>query len=313
MKLFNLLLWSLFVLILGACSTEPTAREEPKVAAPEPERYLYRPPVSPYNGLLSQKLKKEALAEAFVSRLSTKAPAGVVVLQHEKLVLEEYFGKDSTDFFCTGALFPAYVTSLLGSTYKSKYAIPYNAIPLENIYPQIEVVASSVAPKVSWYQDRKEHEKEIVQYLNKLIENKSGTTPGMAAEEFLFEPLQIDEYKWIDGSLCIHPHDALKLSSLWVRRGRWGNEQLLPDLLVQKVLAPAYDAHTLNGKMAYGWQYYKIVAKGRKQPLLYWKGAGAHLFLLPELEAVVLLQGEEGLLPEAWTWMQEYLIPSLTP
>lgn len=297
---------------MASCLAEPPAQEDLSAIRPEPEPYLYKPPTTTVNGLPSDSLKKEALAEAFVSRLSTKAPAGVVVLRQEKLVLEEYFGKDSTAFFCAGDLFPPYVGALLGSTAMSKSSVPYSAIPLENIYPTHDF-ASSITPSGTLQSTKSEHTKEALLYLDALIEKQTGTTPGMAAEEYLFEPLQVDDYKWTDEALWMHPHDALKLGSLWVRRGRWGNEQILPDLLVQRVLAPAYDASTPPAMEAFGWQYYRLVAKGRKQPVLYWKGQGAHLFLLPEVESVILLQGDDSLMPEAWDWIQQYLIPSLVP
>ena len=309
--------WSslLCILVYGlvSCSAEPPVQEVVIATEPEPVSYLYKTPVTSANGLAVARVKKEALAEAFVARLGTKAPSGVVVMQQEKIVLEEYFNKDSAAFVCTGPLFPAYTGALLGSMFAQRNDVPYQAVPLQEFYPATSQKHSGVLTG-HWLPNSQNQEKVLVQKLDKLIEQQMQTTQGMAAEELLFEPLQIDDYNWQEGSLCLHPHGLLQLGSLWLRRGKWADEQLLPDRLVQRVLEPAYSKDFEPGRTMYGWQYYRLVAKGRKHPVLYWKnGSGAHLFLLPEVEAVILMQGDDQLMPQAWEWMQQYLIPSLTP
>ena len=312
MKAAISLLWSIFLcFFLSACTKEPSSQEALRVVTPDPEPYLYKPPTPPANGLAFAKLKNEALAEAFVSRLSTKAPAGVVVMQQEKLVLEEYFSLDSTRFVCVDALFPPYAGAMLASTATYESGMPNQAVPLQLIYPH-EGLSSALSPTGSWPVTNPEQELNLIQQLDVLIQKQSGTSHGMAAEEFLFEPLQIDDYTWIKGKLCLHPHAILQLGSLWVRRGRWAEQQVLPDDVVNRVLQPAYDKKVFSQKTAFGWHYYRLMAKGRKQPVLYWKGHGAHLFLLPEIETVILLQGNEALMQDAWPWLQQYLIPSLT-
>jgi hypothetical protein len=312
MKAVFSLSWSvLLYLCLVACSHESPTQETVLAKRPEPEPYLYKPPTPSANGLPSDKLKKEALAEGFVSRLSSKAPAGVLVLQHEKLVLEEYYSLDSTALVCVDPLFPAYVGAMLGSVGVRRNSIPYQPIPLQELYPTDEA-ASSLSPKGTWQTSDPEQQAALLQRFNSMIWQQTGATQGMVAEENLFEPLQIDDYTRTDSSLCMHPHDVLKLGSVWVHRGRWADEQILSDELVKRVLAPAYDGKAVAQKKAFGWYYYRLMAKGRKQPLLYWKGQGAHLFLLPELQAVILLQGhDESLMQDAWPWLQQYLIPSL--
>lgn len=312
MKSVILAACSLLICFFISCASDSSEQPEPQLEEIAPTPYLYRPPVTEENGLPIARLKKEDLAEAFVSRLSTKTPAGVVVMQQEKLVLEEYFSKDSTAFVCTGPLFPPYVGVLLGSVYADEYGVPYKPIPLEEIFPADETgtaLAFNPANSLSGVH----LQEQLVNKFDTLMQLQTGTTQGMAAEEFLFEPLQIDDYSWNDGSLCMHPHDVLKMGSIWVKRGRWGAEQLLPAGFVARVLAPAYSTSTHPGAKAFGWQHYRIVAKGRKQPVLYWHFQEVHLFLLPEIEAVVLLQGKPDLMPDAWNWMQQFLIPSLVP
>ncbi len=312
MKTLYALFCTLSILLLLSCSEEPPAQEVQGADTLEPAPYLYKPPTTATAGIPTAKLKKEDLAEAFVSRLSTHAPAGIVVMQQEKLVLEEYYELDSTALLCTGSLFPAYTGALLGSLYKRNTHIPRALIPLQALYPN-DLAASAVPfGSIDWPVDTALQQQQTAIF-QQMIENKAGLSQGLAAEEYLFEPLQIDDYKWEEGSLCLHPHAVLQLGSLWVRRGRWANKQLLPDLLIQHVLAPAYAPSTGARTKAYGWNYYRLMAKGRKQPVLYWKGDGFYLFLLPEVEAVALLQGGEELMPDAWEWMQNYLIPSLTP
>lgn len=293
-----------------SCSEAPPEEQVVVADTLEPTPYLYKPPVTANAGLPTAKLKKEDLAEAFVSRLSTQRPSGIVVMQQEKLVLEEYFGLDSTAYICTGPLFPAYTGALLGSMYIRKHDIPNQPIPLQQLYPAPEQLQLTQTTRLLQDTETTEAQKA---FLEQLIQKNMQVSQGLAAEELLFEPLQIDDYQWQEGSLCLHPHALLQLASLWVRRGRWNNEQLLPDQLIQRVLAPAYGKPAALGSRVFGWQYYRLVAKGRKHPVIYYRGQGFALFLLPEIEAVALIQGQDALMPEAWNWMQQYLIPSLTP
>lgn len=301
-----------FACLLLSCSAEPPETAAKAPDAPEPEPYLYKPPLPAETGLPSARLKQEALAEAFVSRLSTKAPASVIVMQKEKLVLEEHFADSANSHICTGPLFPPFVGALLGRLYLHESAVPHPVIPLQEFFPESSQ-ATSLAPTGSWHSHDylQASEKRIA--FDALVLQQAGTNAGLAAEEFVFEPLQIDDYQWQGESLCLHPYAVLQLAGLWVNNGRWGNRQLLPASLVQRVLAPAYSAAGTSGERAFGWQYHRLVARGRKQPVLYWQTAGAYLFLLPELEAAVLVQGDQEMLPELWMWLQEYLVPSLAP
>ncbi len=312
MKSVSLTAWSLLLYIIISCSADPLQPQEVLQEEIDPTPYLYKPPVTAENGLPVARLKKEALAETFITRLSTKAPAGVVVMQQEKLVLEEYFEKDSTANVCTGPMFPPYVGILLGSAYADEWGVPYKPVPLEEMYPADEAGSSLVFIPATSIHNMERHE-QLFEQFDLLMQAQTGTTQGMAAEELLFEPLQIDDYSWNESILCMHPHDILKMGSVWVRRGRWNDQQILPAGYVERVLAPAYSSSTRTGEKKWGWQYFRLVAKGRKQPVLYWQHQGNHLFLLPEAEAVVLLQGDTNLMPEAWDWVQQFLIPSLAP
>lgn len=310
MKIYFSLYCLLGLFLCQSCSDAPPETPVGVADTLVPAPYLYKPPVTAQAGLPTAKLKKEDLAEAFVSRLSTQRPAGIVVMQQEKLVLEEYFGIDSTAYICTGPLFPAYTGALLGSMYKNKQAIPNQPIPLQQVYTDSE---NNNITQPSWPWQKTAITGAQTALLEQLIQQHMQVSQGLAAEELLFEPLQIDEYQWQQESLCLHPHALLQLASLWVRRGRWNNEQLLPDQLIQRVLAPAYGEPAALGSRAFGWQYYRLVARGRKHPVIYYSGQEFALFLLPEIEAVVLLQGQKTPMHDVWNWMQQYLIPSLTP
>jgi hypothetical protein len=302
------------LLLAASCTAEPEGQQATPpigrlVAEAEPS-YLYHPPTVRDPMFASARLKGEDLAEAFVNRFRAISRGSVLVMQREKMVLEVFGPADTSKFLCVDPLFPAYVGTLLGRLYPQATAVPYALPLLDDYYPAARKTPLLVHYGQT-YSSISAEGKDRYQKLIARVEAHSATSYGMAAEDLVFEPLEIDEYQLQEAQLCAPPHALMQLSSLWIRKGRWRNQQFLNENVVHTVVAPAYgQAHE---KQANGWHYFRLRAKGRKQPLLFWESQSTYLFLLPELEAVILIRAEEPIQAELWDMLQQYLIPALFP
>lgn len=298
-----------------SCTSDPEAVEqetpqaEKAFAEAEPS-YLYQPPPERDPMFATARLKGEDLAEAFVSRFKAISSGSVLVMQQEKMVLEVLGTADTSRFLCVDPLFPGYVGTLLGRLYQHNTGLPSAISPLYEFYPA-GPAAAILAGRGYSYGTSSPQGSEQYRKLMASVEARTGTTYGMAAEDLVFEPLEIDEYQLKAGELCVPPHALLQLSSIWMRKGRWGNQQFLSENFVKTIVGPAYTSE--HGSQANGWQYFRLRAKGRKQPVLFWKNTNTYLFLLPELESVILIRAEEPIQAELWDMLQQYLIPALFP
>ncbi|EMR01150.1 hypothetical protein ADICEAN_03734 [Cesiribacter andamanensis AMV16] len=298
--------------MLPACTAEPPVQEAPseQILVAEQEPYFYQPPADSSSPFGTARLKYEDQAEAFMNRFRAISQGSILIMQQEKMVLQERSKADTARFLCVDPLFPAYVSSLLARLYQRHAEIPHAPVPLDEFFPTGRT-GTFLARREPSYTTAPELASETYQRLIGRVEKKSADTYGMAAEELLFEPLEIDAYQLKEGQLCVPPQALLQLSSLWLRKGRWNGEQFLSEAVVKRVMAPAYA--TEWGKEVYGWQYYRLRAKGRKQPVLFWEGESLYLFLLPELEAAILIRADEPIQGELWELLQQYMIPALFP
>lgn len=109
-----------------------------------------------------------------------------------------------------------------------------------------------------------------------LIARGSGMSIDKYAEEKLFGPLGITDYKWIRGNgnepmtasgLRLNPHDTAKIGTLVINHGIWEGEQIVP----QDWLYQSFDSHIdlPFGGLRYGYFWW---LSPEKAPV-YW-GAG---------------------------------------
>ena len=145
---------------------------------------------------------------------------------------------------------------------------------------------------------------------------------GMRLTEYLrprlFDPLGIGEVGWLTwppgreqgfSGLFARTEDVAKLGQLYLQRGRWGGDQLLPEGYVEQATSRQIDTpnqDNVDWRQGYGFQFW-MARHG-------YRGDGAFgqfCVVLPEADAVVAITGGtedmQAVLDNLW----DYLLPGL--
>lgn len=146
----------------------------------------------------------------------------------------------------------------------------------------------------------------------------------------------------IGGSeLCVSPRDMAKLGLLYLQRGRWGDEQVVPGAWVERTIAPqpGVDADTVMGylttfgisptgdmrryRQGYGQAWWRATLGGH--PTYYAAGhGGQYVFVFDDLDLVVVqaargniepkeptIQGVVDRIFSGYRLMEELVLPSI--
>lgn len=130
----------------------------------------------------------------------------------------------------------------------------------------------------------------------------TGTDIEEYAVEHLFTPLGIDDYYWdrtpygltdTQEGLYISARSLAKFAQLFLQKGRWQDEQVIPATWVEESTAPHYSTGKSDDE-AYGYlwwsQPYKFM--GKKVRAHFGKGFGGQRpIFLPDLNMVIVLTG----------------------
>jgi CubicO group peptidase (beta-lactamase class C family) len=151
--------------------------------------------------------------------------------------------------------------------------------------------------------------------LSAIVQEATGTNPRDFADQFLFKPLGITDYRWdidADGTpvggwgLQLTPRDMAKLGYLYLHNGQWDGQQIVSANWV----ADATRLHTAtDGQLGYGyqwWTYYPLkayTALGR---------GGQTVFVIPELDLIVVTTAELDNHDAIFRLIQQYIVPAAT-
>jgi CubicO group peptidase (beta-lactamase class C family) len=145
---------------------------------------------------------------------------------------------------------------------------------------------------------------------------------GMRLSEYLrprlFDPLGIGEVGWLSwppgreqgfSGLFARTEDVAKLGQLYLQRGRWGDDQLLPERYIQQATSRQIGTpsqENVDWRQGYGFQFW-MARHG-------YRGDGAFgqfCVVLPKQDAVIAITGGteamQGVLDHLW----EHLLPGL--
>ncbi len=160
--------------------------------------------------------------------------------------------------------------------------------------------------------------------LGEAIARATGMGLDDFSDQYLFDPLGIDDYSWIalpfsseityaSGDLRMRPRDMLKVGQMYLQRGVWNGERIISEEWVDAsaesyINVPGWAAHWLY---SYGWW----PQRGR-----YGEGAFAAsgwgqqtIIVLPEFNMVAVFTGGSYWDPPPMTWddmMLRYVLPS---
>jgi CubicO group peptidase (beta-lactamase class C family) len=155
---------------------------------------------------------------------------------------------------------------------------------------------------------------------------RHGTGNGLAefAKEWLFTPLGVERFEWrrhADGlpsaasGLRLRPMDLAKFGYLYLNRGQWNGEQILPASWVDQSLREYWT----QPRFGYGYQWWvpRFTAKGKAIEAFQSRGNGGQCaFVFPELGLVVVttagnynqFEGQRQFIPHRL--IEEYVLPS---
>ena len=126
--------------------------------------------------------------------------------------------------------------------------------------------------------------------LSAIIQETTGMTAYAFAESYLFAPLGISDVEWPSSprgitigysELRMLPHDMAKIGFLYLNKGQWDGEQIIP---AAWVTASTYKSSSAIFPGGYGYQWW-IANNGVYSARGY---AGQFIFVVPEQELVVV-------------------------
>lgn len=135
-----------------------------------------------------------------------------------------------------------------------------------------------------------------------IIEKAVGMSLQAYAEKVLFRPLGIDRYEWLTydsgvpiaaSGLRMRPRDMAKMGLLFLNRGSWRGEQIVPELWAERSLsAQAKISDRPFGFQRYGYQWWLGTARVRNDTVQ-WAAAvgwgGQRILIVPSMDLVAVV------------------------
>ncbi len=137
-----------------------------------------------------------------------------------------------------------------------------------------------------------------------IIQISSGIPIDSFAIKYLFKPLEIDQYWFWQGNngprnngmalISLSPRDMAKLGQLYLQKGRWKNQQILPeDYVIEATSAKVRDVG-LNGaykKYDYGyfWWSNPVTQNGKSSDIFLARGAGGQNIIVNQKDNIVVV------------------------
>ena len=136
-----------------------------------------------------------------------------------------------------------------------------------------------------------------------LVQQRYGVHADAFLAEHLFEPMGIEQVYWYrnadghphtGGGLDLRSRDMARFGLLYLRDGRWGDTQILPEQWVRESLSLRVEFEPRNRRAVgygYWWWVYPPATGGAGQQYVFaacgWKGQ--YIFLVPEHDMVVVV------------------------
>jgi CubicO group peptidase (beta-lactamase class C family) len=150
--------------------------------------------------------------------------------------------------------------------------------------------------------------------LSAVVQETTGTNPRDFADQFLFKPLGITDYRWdangagtpIGGwGLQLTPRDMAKLGYLYLRKGQWEGQQIVSAEWVEN----ATRTHTeTDNELGYGYQWWTYPTLSAYTAL---GRGGQTVFVVPELDLIVVTTAELDNHDSIFRLIEQYLVPAV--
>jgi CubicO group peptidase (beta-lactamase class C family) len=163
--------------------------------------------------------------------------------------------------------------------------------------------------------------------LGGIVHQATGQRIDAWAEENLFEPIGIDEFYWkitpsgevdTEGGLYLAAQDLARIGYLFLRGGRWGQEQLVSQEWVEASTSPIVpDIQPENGRQdpGYGYQWWVPDHDGTEAEVFAGNGYGGQFLLVaPDYDVVAVFNSwniHGGAEKSTWRALQELILPAI--
>jgi len=139
--------------------------------------------------------------------------------------------------------------------------------------------------------------------LSAMLKKRTGMHAHEYADRYLFKPLGIEKKFWLrnleghthtGGGLSLAARDTAKFGHLYLKNGRWGDEQVVPENWVQESFRTHVDL-TVEGQppSGYGYLWWILAPDPRgsgRQAIYAARGRyGQFIFIVPEYDMVVVM------------------------
>jgi CubicO group peptidase (beta-lactamase class C family) len=155
--------------------------------------------------------------------------------------------------------------------------------------------------------------------LGEFVRNLSGSPADQFAEQFLFKPLGISNYRWIKypngivqtgGGLYMRPRDMAKIGLLYLNNGRWQGRQIVSEHWIRESITQ----HAPDRDYGYQWWLGRLHSGHRSVFTYGAQGRGGQFILvMPDLEMVAVFTGwndGNGLGEQPYDMLQRFVIPA---
>lgn len=136
--------------------------------------------------------------------------------------------------------------------------------------------------------------------LSAVIESATGMSLGDFARQYLFDPLDIESAR-IDldpqgvsdggNGVWMTTADMARLGQLFLQKGRWEGEQIVPESWVEASTTMQFDRN--EGSADYGYCWWVRTFGDERYPAYFAQGhAGQYIFVVPQLELTVAFNSD---------------------
>jgi len=165
----------------------------------------------------------------------------------------------------------------------------------------------------------------LVHLLSIAITEASGMTTKKFAEKYLFGPLNITEFEWSKDPqgyysggtlLSLRPRDMAKFGYLYLQKGKWEGEQIIPESWVEDSFKRYVTAEETYG---YGYLFWLSEFKDKSgNPVSVFEASGyggQHIQIIPQWNTVIVVTSDHESLDDSVSdkLILDYVIPAIQP
>ena len=156
-----------------------------------------------------------------------------------------------------------------------------------------------------------------------IIEKTANMPLDRFAEKYLFNPLNINEYRWIKdstglchagGGLFLKPEDMVKIGALVLNKGKWEEENIVPEEWLRRSFEPYFETTFSDHSFGYFWWIKEMrISDNKTTRVISAQGAGGqYMFIIPEYNLIVAFTENNFGTPLVGPFLFEaYILPAL--